>query len=227
MNEFGRVVLLGAPPATGKSTVATELAEELLECTGRPWRTIDNETLFTPQARVIFAEASGLELGSPEFARTFNRHMQLCHQEMCRLVASHGVNVVMQGPFEDLTCEVDGEPLWLKMVNHDFKGFGLIGVYMLLWPENNPEITSTGILKCEDFIPVEREIQARLQKRGEGNQIQTTLDADKHEPDYYRVRAKKVLHTAETFRIPVVRQRWTDASQDVIEELTNAILEQL
>lgn len=59
----GKIRLIGAPPASGKSAVKAALAEEL----GSGWLVLEHEQVFTPEQRVKTADLAKVEMSSKEF----------------------------------------------------------------------------------------------------------------------------------------------------------------
>jgi hypothetical protein len=109
------------------------------------WLNIDNESAFSRELRALCAKKSGMVLNSPEFVGAFNLRGQLDFQALCRATASQGFNVLMGGPFEDLTGMVGEQQLLNKMVS-DFGEFDLIFIQLLLVPKG-VEITSKNVME--------------------------------------------------------------------------------
>lgn len=192
MNK-SRIVCVGAPPGTGKTTILPVLHDML----GPSWVYLDNEWAFSMEMRKLCSEKSGIPLNSPDFVKAFNFRGQMDYQNLARKIASQGVNVLMPGPFEDLTPDIGGLPLYRKMKEVDFAEFDFSVVYLLLHPEER--LHSSEVLGHPEMVEVERTIQNRLRERGADNETQRVLDSDKHGEDYYSLRTKKVLFTVETF----------------------------
>jgi hypothetical protein len=185
---------------------------------------LDNEWAFTMDFRVLCSEQTGKPLNSPEFVRTFNLKAQLAYQALARSLASQGFNAIMPGPFEDLTCDVGGKPLYLKMKEDDFVEFDFSVVQLLMLPLG-VDLTADTIVGHPAMADVENEIQRRRVARGSSSEAQRQLDADKAQSDYYQQRAAKVLRTYEMFsdEITLVRYAPGDSPETVASLLAQAI----
>jgi hypothetical protein len=208
MNGF--VLGLSGAPGVGKTTALQELMVILQsgEPLQPPVLVEDNEWAFSMDMRKLCAEKSGMAMNSPDFVRSFNRQGQLDYQAGCRKRAAQGFKVIMPGPFEDLTSLITvGDkqfPLFEKMYS-DFGG--LLKFFQLLLGPRNVEINSTNVMDEPGMLEIEKVIQERIASRAANGEAQILLDADKHEPDYYRKRLKKQLITSEQF--PQVTRIWT------------------
>ncbi|HMO17163.1 MAG TPA: hypothetical protein PKA63_03615 [Oligoflexia bacterium] len=203
--QRSKIVLIGAPPGTGKSTIVPPLRHILhnAKISSQPWIFLDNEWSFSIQMRKLCSDKSGISLDSPDFVRAFNLRGQLDYQSLARNLAAQGVNVIMPGPFEDLTPEVDGMPLYKKMKEKDFGDFDFKAIYVLVHPEKR--LSSAEVGGHPSMVEVEEVIRERLLLRGKGNPVQASLDADKFGENYYSLRSQKVLRTVEMFpEIPLV-----------------------
>lgn len=221
MSTVGKVLLLGAPPLTGKSTMLESLRNALGVTTGERWLTLDNEDVFTMGMRVLCSEASGVDLAAPEFKR-FNREGQLAYQRLARKLALQGCNVVMPGPFEDLSPLVEGKPL-LHLMQEQFAPVELIARYVLLWPAGDEPLDAGSILTSPAMVPVEEEIQRRRLQRSDGEGPQAKLDADKQSSDYYRQRAARVLRSALALNIPVIQARIGEAPALIARRVADSL----
>jgi hypothetical protein len=225
----GKVILLSGAPGVGKTTALSELAELLKRQapTGSPVIVLDNEDVFTRDLRVLSAEKSGLALDSKEFAGSFNRAGQLAYQGLCRKLASQGFTVIMPGPFENLRAEIPvGEerlPL-LRLMERQFED--KIEFAQLLFLPPGETVNSGNVMDLESMLPIEQEVQNRLQARDDGGGVQRALDADKvGDPQYYRKRLYQQLLTAEMFpeSIKQVVTHLGDDPATVASKIYNAI----
>lgn len=192
--------LCGAP-GTGKTAALDKLVIDFQRSPPRsPVLVEDNEWGFSMPMRVLCAEKSGLTLNSPEFVRAFNFRGQLDYQAACRNRASQGFTVVMPGPFEDLTPLIpvgDEKVPLLEKMKCDFSG--RIKFYQLLLVPRAVEITSANVMDEPAMQEIEAVIQNRIKSRAVNGDAQVLLDSDKHAPDYYRQRLRKLLVTSERF----------------------------
>jgi len=204
----GKIRLIGAPPASGKSAVKAALEAEL----GSGWLVLEHEQVFTPEQRVKTAEMAKIELNSKEFVLGANLPGQLAFQALLRSIADTGMNVVGMGPFENVWGEIDGVPLWRKMKTEDFGSYDLNLVYFLVslhdhdrWGLRDEEAAVMGQDMDSYWKSLETEIQRRLRGRATKSPYQKSLDADKVGKDgYYRSRADHVLRSAYKFGLPIL-----------------------
>ena len=216
MTKLGHIIVWAAPPLTGKTTVLPLLRSRL----GLSSIVLDNEVNgFTKAMRVKCAEASGLVLNSPDFAGQFNLRGQLDYQASARGLAESGHNVVMSGPFEDLTPDIAGRPLLQHMAHVDFARFNLDTVHATLWPDNDEHYTSENVGTAAGWEDIEEEIQNRRIGRDDDGGPQTKLDADKCGKTYYRDRVALVLRTIERFGTPHVKISIKDTPETVADKL--------
>ena len=211
----GKIRLMGAPPASGKSAVKAALAEEL----GSGWLVLEHEQIFTPEQQVKTAELSGVELSSKEFVLGANLPGQMAFQGLLRSIADTGLNVVGMGPFENVFSEVGGIPLWTKMKTEDFGQYDLGLIYFLVtvgrkdhWFWDGREATISPSTDLVDYrAQIEREIQRRLLSRANKSPYHSKLDADKvRVKDYYFRRVNSVCRSARSFGLPVLSYSvWT------------------
>lgn len=222
---MSRIVGIGAPPLTGKSTFVPILQQVLCERDGRgTWLALDNEvTGFSMGMREKCSQASGMALDSGEFRKTFNLQGQLDYQEAARFFARQGFNVLMPGPFEDLTTNTGGKPLYQKMVEDDFGEFDFSMLYVLLLGNPEKRYTAETMLRARSMLPVEAEIQRRRKAREIKGAAQIALDADKKVPDYYRSRAAKCLNTIDTFGLQLVRYVIDETPRQVAQRIADLI----
>ncbi len=225
----GKVILLSGAPGIGKST-ALETLKRVIRIKppeGNPVIVLDNEDVFTRDLRVLSSEKSGLALDSKEFAGSFNRAGQMAYQALCRKLAGQGFTVIMPGPFENLRAEIPvGEeklPL-LRLMERQFGG--KIEFAQLLFLPPGETVNSENVMDLESMLPIEQEVQNRLQARDDGGGVQRALDADKVEdPQYYRKRLYQQLLTAEMFpdEIKQVVIHLGDDPATVASKIYNAI----
>lgn len=227
----GKIRLIGAPPASGKSAVKAALAEEL----GAGWLVLEHEQVFTPEMRVKTAELAGIELSSKEFVLGANLPGQLAFQALLRSIADTGLNVVGMGPFENVFSEVNGVRLWRKMTTEDFGQYDLGLVYFLVapnsgdcWGSDDPRPPSIYNRDDRDDYraEVEQEIQRRLQSRANKSPYQAKMDADKvGVPDYYLRRVALVCRSAETFGLPLLSYGFNTSPREFAKRLAAVVLE--
>jgi energy-coupling factor transporter ATP-binding protein EcfA2 len=234
----GKVILLSGAPGVGKTTCLKELVELLKRQppSGAPVIVLDNEDVFTRDLRVTCSEKSGLALDSREFAVHFNRTGQLAYQALCRKLAGQGqgFTVVMPGPFENLTTnmpvkkegteEEETLPL-LRLMERQFER--KIEFFQLLLLPQGETVNSGNVMDLESMLPIEQEVQNRLQARDDRGGVQSALDADKvSDPQYYRKRLRQQLLTAEMFpdKIKRVVTHLGDDPAIVAAQLYNAML---
>ena len=224
---MSKIVTFSAAPLSGKTYLNKFLSAELHGSSDRPWLLLDNEvSSFSKQARVACAKASGVKLNSAEFAKAFNLVFQLQYQASARYYADQNFNVVMPGPFEDLTSDVGGLPLYRHMKEKDFAGYEFHVVQLLIMPEGDAGITSENVIEHPAMIPIEAELQRRRERRGQGDSAQQQLDADKTHDTYYGERAQKMLRTKEMFdEITQICVGIRDTPKQIAQRVANAILE--
>lgn len=214
------VIGIGAPPGTGKSAFGKLVADGIARRTGKPTLFIDNEWGFTREMRVECSLQSGLQLDTPEFARAFNRLGQIGYQAMIQNIAAQGVNVVFVGPFEDLTAKI-GEKTVLEVLQAQFAEFKFKFHYVLMCPD---EARLEELSDDDIMAPVEAEIRDRLLARSEGNPVQARLDEPKlRDPNYYRKRAVKVVHSAKTLNIGITRHSIGELPESVAAAVCEAL----
>ncbi len=197
----GFVLLLSGAPGVGKTEALKQLASLLQErILITPVLVEDNEWAFSPAMRALCANKSGMTINSPEFAKSFNRQGQIDYQKACRQRAAQGFDVIMPGPFEDLTAQVplgeESVPLYRKL-ELDFDN--RIQVFQLILVPRDVEITSQNVMEEPAMEEVEQIIQGRLDARASRGDDQVRLDADKRGPFYYRERLRKQLISSEMF----------------------------
>ena len=221
----GDTLLVSGAPLVGKSATVRELVP-LTRGRTRPLITNDNEVGFSMPMRCKIAEATGEALNSPKFVKTFNFQGQMDYQAACRFYASQGFDVVMPGPFEDLTPLIlvgDQKIPLLKKMQIDF-GKRIKFFQLLLVPEG-VELKSDNVVGHPAMAPIESEIQRRREARGEGNPYQQQLDADKTHPTYYSERLRKQFLSYEMFPndITQVRATLSDTPAQVARKLCDAM----
>lgn len=221
----GKIRLIGAPPASGKSAVKAALAEEL----GSGWLVLEHEQVFTPEQRVKTAELAKVEMSSKEFVLGANLPGQLAFQALLRSIADTGINVVGMGPFENVYSDVGGVPLWRKMKVEDFGLYDLDLIYFLATPSDRVswygmdgvKATIEGRLE----IKVEAEIQRRLQARATKSEYQSRLDADKiGVTDYYQRRAGMVCKSSESFGFAVLSWGFGTSPREFARKLAEQVV---
>jgi hypothetical protein len=98
-----------------------------------------------------------IPLDSSDFVKAFNLRGQLDYQALARNIAEQDVNVIMPGPFEDWTPEIEGMPLYQKMKEVDFRGFDFSVVYVLMHPDkrltSDEVIDHASMMQIEETIP--------------------------------------------------------------------------
>jgi hypothetical protein len=219
-----KIVCVSGAPLVGKSSILV-IVIRILHAMGLfKWLNIDNESAFSRELRALCAKKSGMVLNSPEFVGAFNLRGQLDFQALCRATASQGFNVLMGGPFEDLTGMVGEQQLLNKMVS-DFGEFDLIFIQLLLVPKG-VEITSKNVMEHPEMLPIEAEMQRRREERSVKGEAQIALDSDKTAPDYYRQRLKKQLITAETFpdQVHQVKLHLDDTPEQAAQKFVEVLL---
>lgn len=223
MSHKQKIILVGGPDGTGKSTIVP-LCTRRLQSFWRHLLHIDNEWAFSMYMRSLCSRESKIPLGSPDFARKFNLRGQLDFQFLARRIADQGFDVIMQGPFENLTSEVEGLPLYQKMKKIDFPEYDFRLVYLLMHPR--PILNSDNIVGHPEMWPIEECIRVRLQARGKDKPVQQELDADKLVENYYSLRSQAVLRTYEMFpdEIHLVTFSPDDTPELVASELAGAIM---
>lgn len=236
----GKVILLSGAPGVGKTTCLKELVELVKQQppSGAPVIVLDNEDVFTRDLRVLSSEKSGLALDSKEFAGSFNRTGQLGYQALCRKISSQGYTVIMPGPFENVRTDIlvaekktgkeETLPL-LRLMERQFEG--KIEFFQLLLLPEGETVNSVNVMDLESMLPIEQEVQNRLEARDDGagddgKGVQRALDADKvGDLQYYRKRLHQQLLSAEMFpdEIKQVVTHLGDDPATVASKLYNAI----
>jgi hypothetical protein len=224
----GKIRLIGAPPASGKSAVKAALAEEL----GSGWLVLEHEQVFTPEQRVKTAELAKVEMSSKEFVLGANLPGQLAFQALLRSIADTGINVVGMGPFENVYSDVGGVPLWRKMKVEDFGLYDLDLIYFLATPSDRVSWYGVdGVDGAKAFIEgrleikVEAEIQRRLQARATKSVYQSRLDGDKiGVPDYYQRRAGMVCKSSDSFGFPVLSWGFDTSPREFAKKLAECVI---
>ncbi len=222
------ILCIGAPPGTGKSTIVPLMRKKIdsyhFSASPYPWISLDNEWSFSMNMRKLCSDKSGIPLDSPDFVRAFNLQGQLDYQATARNIASQGMNVIMPGPFEDLTPIIGDVTLFWKMRHQDFSEFRFIVIYLLMHPKKR--LSPEEIIGHPSMEEIELTIRERLKKRGENNPVQQTLDADKLGEHYYSTRSQKVLRSIAMFpEIGLVTFRPDEDPETIAWRLTKTAVE--
>jgi hypothetical protein len=206
---------LGGPLGSGKSSYGKDVVEAVQKKADGPVCLLDGDMFFSPQARVMASEASGIALDTPEFAREFNLPAQLRFQSIIRAVADQGIMVIATAPLENMFGEVQGVPLWTKMKTQDFAGYDIGLCYVLLTGDENQ---------------VEAAINRRLRNRGMliHDTYQAKLDEPKiADPAYYSKRSALVHKSVATFGFPLVQTSIQEDPKSAALRIARVIVDSL
>lgn len=199
------------------------VASKLGAATGKLFTYVDNEWVFTRKQRVNCSRASKIPLDSPEYTKAFGLAGREAYQGLIANLARQNINVLATAPWEDLGYESNGVPRYTELTEIVFAEFQLRIVYILLWPESNPDLDFENVMTHESMLEIEQIVHDRLFDRSLNDTDQRTLDLPKlRTKTYYRERAALVLDSVARFNVPLVKIFPNDAPDQVVDKVVAA-----